>query len=90
MIKCLKECPNLFSDTAFFDPEHYPEIVAARVESQVLFGTDLPIQGGFYDWADDDVIKALEHFYRKELSAVRAAGYSEVVMGGNFKRYLLK
>ena len=88
MIECLKECPNLFTDTAFFDPEHYPEIVAAGVESQVLFGTDLPIQGGFYDWADDDVAMALEHFYRKELAAVLAAGYSVAVMSGNFKRYL--
>ena len=88
MLECLKECPNLFTDTAFFDPEHYPEIVAAGVESQVLFGTDLPIQGGFYDWADDDVAMALEHFYRKELAAVRAAGYSVAVMSGNFKRYL--
>ena len=53
-----------------------------------MFGTDLPIQGGFYDWADDDVAKALEHFYRKELADVRAAGYSDAVMSGNFKRYL--
>ena len=90
MIECLKECPNLFTDTAFFDPEHCPEIVAAGVEAQVLFGTDLPIQGGFYDWADSDVAKALEHFYRNELTAVRAAGYSEAVMSGNFKRFLSK
>ena len=90
MIECLKECPNLFTDTAFFDPEHYPEIIAAGVESQVLLGTDLPIQGGFYDWPDDDVAKALEHFYRKELAAVRAAGYSEAVMSGSCNRYLAK
>ena len=53
-----------------------------------MFGTDLPIQGGFYDWVDDDVAKALEHFYRKELADVHAAGYSDAVMSGNFKRYL--
>ena len=55
-----------------------------------MFGTDLPIQGGFYDWADDDVAKALEHFYRKELADVRVAGYSDAVMSENFKRYLTK
>ena len=53
-----------------------------------MFGTDLPIQGGFSDWVDDDVIKTLEHFYRKELADVRMAGYSDAVMNGNFKKYL--
>ena len=88
MIECLKECPTLFTDTAFMPAEYYPELVAAGVESQVTFGTDLPIQGGFYDWADDDVAKVLGHFYRKELADVHAAGYSGAVMSGNFKRYL--
>lgn len=88
MIQCLEECPNLFTDTAFMPAEYYPELVAAGVESQVMFGTDLPIQGGFYDWADDDVAKALEHFYRKELADVHAAGYSETVIGGNFQRFI--
>lgn len=90
MIECLKECPNLFTDTAFMPSEYYSELVAAGVESQVMFGTDLPIQAGFYSWPDGDVIKALEYFYRKELADVRAAGYSEVVMCGSFKRYLYK
>lgn len=88
MIECLKECPNLFTDTAFMPAEYYPELVAAGVESQVMFGTDLPIQGGFSDWVDDDVAKALEHFYHKELAAVRTAGYSDAVRSGNFMRYL--
>ena len=88
MIDCLKECPNLFTDTAFMPTECYSDLVAAGVESQVLFGTDLPIQGGFYDWSDPDVAKSLEDFYHQELSAVRAAGYSEAVMNGNFIRYL--
>ena len=88
MIECLKECPNLFTDTAFMPPEYYPEIVAAGVERQVLFGTDLPIQGGFNDWLSDDVSATLEDFYRRELDAVQAAGYSEDVMSQNFKRYL--
>ena len=88
MIECLKECPNLFTDTAFMLPEHYSEIVAAGVERQVLFGTDLPIQAGFYPWTSEDVGTALEEFYRKELDAARTAGYSEEVMCQNFKRFL--
>ena len=87
MIECLKECPNLFTDTAFMPAEYYSELVAAGVESQVMFGTDLPIQGGFYDWPDEDGAKSLEHFYRKDLVAIRTTGYSEAVMSGNFLRY---
>jgi hypothetical protein len=69
-------------------PEHYPELVSTGVEKQVLFGTDLPIQGGFDDWSSDDVSATLEDFYRRELDAVQAVGYSEEVMSQNFKRYL--
>ncbi len=88
MIECLKVCPNIFTDTAFMSAEHYPELVAAGVESQVMFGTDLPIQGGFYGWSDSDVTKSLEHFYREELAVVGAEEYSEAVMSGNFKRFM--
>ena len=90
MIDCLKEWPNLFTDTAFMPAEYYPELIAAGVESQILFGTDLPIQGGFYEWVGSDVATALEDFYRNELSSVRTAEYSEAVMSGNFKRYFDK
>lgn len=80
-IACLKECPNLFTDTAFMLPEHYPELVAAGVEDHVMFGTDLPIQGGY----SDEPIAVL---YGRELAAVRSAGYSDAVMSGNFRRFL--
>ena len=86
----MKECPNLFTDTAFMLPEHYSELVTAGVERQVLFGTDLPIQAGFYSWSEEDIGKVLEHFYRQELDAVQEVGYSEDVMSRNFKRYLQK
>ena len=88
MIDCLKECPNLFTDTAFMPAEYYPELVEAGVESQILFGTDLPIQGGFYEWSNSDVDRTLENFYRNELSLVCAARYSDAVMSENFKRFL--
>jgi hypothetical protein len=69
-------------------PGHYSELASAGVERQVLFGTDFPIQGGFNDWLIDDVSATLEDFYRRELDAVQAAGYSKDVMSLNFKRYL--
>ena len=88
MIECLKDCPNLFSDTSFVPPEYYPIMIDDGVESQMMFGTDFPIQGGYYDWPDPNVAKSLESFYNKELASVSDGGYSDAVMSGNFKRYL--
>lgn len=87
-IECLKQCPNLFTDTAFMPPEYYPEVVAAGVEHQVMFGTDLPIQGGFYEWKCQDVLTGLKQFYKEELSAGSEAGYSRKVMNSNFMRFI--
>lgn len=88
MIQCLKECPNLFTDTAFMPAEYYPELVAAGVESQVMFGTDLPIQGGFYPWSSKDVATTLEKYYRDEQAEALKSGFRENVMSRNFKKYL--
>lgn len=88
MIDCLKQCPNLFTDTAFMPAEYYPELVAAGVEHQVMFGTDLPIQGGFYEWKSQDTRSALMQFYKEELAAVQAVGYSDGVMALNLKTFL--
>ena len=80
-IECLKECPNLFTDTAFMAPENYPELVAAGVEDRVMFGTDLPLQSGFYDGTIDEL-------YRNDLEGAREYGFSEAVMSANFHRFL--
>lgn len=80
-IDCLKDCPNLFTDTAFLLPEHYLELVAAGVEDRVMFGTDLPIQAGYYEGTIDEL-------YRNDLEGAREYGYSEAVMSGNFRRFL--
>lgn len=80
-IECLKECPNLFTDTAFMLPESYPELVAAGVEDRVMFGTDLPLQAGFYKGTIDEL-------YANDLEGAREYGYSEAVMSGNFFRFL--
>ena len=68
--------------------EYYPELVTAGVEHQVMFGTDFPIQGGFYEWKSPAVRTALMRFYKDELTAAEDAGYSDAVMSGNFKRFL--
>lgn len=80
-IDCLTDCPNLFTDTAFMPPEHYPELVAAGVEDRVMFGTDLPIQAGFYEGT-------LDELYANDLEGAKEYGYSEAVMSGNFHRFL--
>lgn len=80
-VECLKKCPNLFTDTAFMPPECYADLVAAGVEDRVMFGTDLPTQGGFYDGE-------LAQLYRKDLRSAQEAGYSEKVLYRNFKRFL--
>lgn len=80
-IECLKRCQNLFTDTAFMPTECYPDLVSAGVDGQVMFGTDLPIQGGFYEGS-------LEKLYADELTAAKTAGYSERVMSNNFHRFL--
>ena len=90
MIECLKECPNLFTDTAFMPAEYYLDLIEAGVETQVMFGTDFPIQGGFFPWKSADVRKSLALFYRDELAAIQNAGCSEKVFGGNFKHYICK
>ena len=61
--------------------ECYPDLVSAGVDGQVMFGTDLPIQGGFYEGS-------LEELYVDELTAAKTAGYSERVMSNNFHRFL--
>lgn len=80
-IACLKECPNLFADTAFMSPEHYPELVAAGVEDRVMFGTDFPLLAGRAG-------KPFSVLYGRELGAAWRAGYPEAVMAGNFRRFL--
>lgn len=80
-IDCLMDCPNLFTDTAFMPPEHYPKLVAAGVEDRVMFGTDLPIQAGFYEGT-------LDELYANDLEGAKEYGYSEAVMSGNFHRFL--
>lgn len=80
-IDCLRECRNLFTDTAFMPTEYYPKLIAADLEERVLFGTDLPIQGGY----SDDPISEL---YGRELDVARRAEYSKAVMSDNFHRFL--
>jgi len=87
-IDCLRECGNLFTDTAFMLAEHYGDLVDADVEDRVMFGTDLPLQCALIDSIPEDIRAELDMIYAAELSAARGAGYSERVMSENFHRYL--
>ena len=58
-------------------------LISAGVENRILFGTDLPIQGGFYEGE-------LSKLYDDDLTAASNAGYSDNVLSGNFKRFLTK
>ena len=46
-----------------------------------MFGTDLPLQAGFYEGTIDEL-------YANDLEGAREYGYSEAVMSGNFFRFL--
>ena len=80
-IECLKRCDNLYTDTAFMPTECYSLLISAGLEDRALFGTDLPIQGGFYDGE-------LAKLYDNDLRAAQGAGYSEKVLHCNFKSFL--
>ena len=49
----------------------------------MLFGTDLPIQAGYYE-------EPIDELYRNDLEGAREYGYSDAVMSGNFRRFLEK
>lgn len=80
-IECMKECGNLWTDTAFMPSGRMAALEAAGVADRVMFGTDLPIQGAYAEGG-------VAELYAKELDAAKAAGYSAEVMGGNFRRFL--
>jgi predicted TIM-barrel fold metal-dependent hydrolase len=82
-VECLRRCPNLFTDTAFMPVEFYTDLIAAGVEDRVLFGTDFPIQCGFYEGA-------LDCLYMSELEVARDAKFSAKVFCDNFHSFLRK
>ena len=82
-IDCLKECQNLFTDTAFMPPESYPELVSAGVADRVMFGTDFPTHVTCY-------AGTAEELYRNDLEGAHEYGYSDAVMFSTFRRFLGK
>ena len=82
-VECLRRCPNLFTDTAFMPVEFYTDLIAAGVEDRVLFGTDFPIQCGFYEGE-------LDCLYMSELEVARDAKFSAKVFCDNFHSFLRK
>lgn len=80
-ISCMKRCPNLFTDTAFMPVEYYKELIDAGLEDRVLFGTDFPIQGVYFNGE-------LQELYEQELTRVMEAMYSDKTLSQNFHRFL--
>lgn len=81
-IRALKECPWLFADTAFMPPEKYAALEVAGVNDRVMFGTDFPAHLSYYEGTPEEL-------YRNDIEGAREYGYSEAVMSGNFRRFLL-
>ncbi len=80
-IRCLRECPMLFTDTSFMPPENYAALVSAGVSDRVMFGTDFPGHVKFYEGKSGEL-------YRNDIEGAVEYGYSEAVMAGNFFRFL--
>lgn len=79
-IDAMKECPNLYTDTAFMPPERIEMLEAQGVADRVMFGTDLPVMQAYYD-------VQLTPYYRRVLKDFQKVA-SEAIMSGNFKKFL--
>lgn len=79
-IDAMKECPNLYTDTAFMPPERIEMLEANGVADRVMFGTDLPVMQAYYD-------VGLTDYYRKIVKDFEKLA-SDGIMFGNFKKFL--
>ena len=79
-IDAMKECPNLYTDTAFMPPERIELLEANGVADRVMFGTDLPVMQCYYD-------VQLTAYYRKVLKEFLKIA-SDGIMAGNFRKFL--
>ncbi len=79
-IDAMKECPNLFTDTAFMPPERIELLEKNGVADRVMFGTDLPVMQAYYD-------VQLTAYYRKVLKSFQTVA-NENIMAKNFKKFL--
>lgn len=79
-IDAMKECPNLYTDTAFVPPERIELLKANGVADRVMFGTDLPVMQAYYD-------VQLTAYYRNLLKEFQKTA-DDGIMFANFKRFL--
>ena len=79
-IDAMKECPNLYTDTAFMPPERIELLEANGVADRVMFGTDLPVMQAYYD-------VQLTACYRKTVKEFLKLA-SDGIMFANFKKFL--
>ena len=79
-VDAMKECPNLFTDTAFMPVERIELLFANGVADRVMFGTDLPVMQAYYDIQ-------LTAYYRKLVKEFQKFA-DDGIMFANFKRFL--
>ncbi len=65
-ITVMKECPNVFADTAFMPVNNIVRLKDEGLITRVLWGTDFPVMRYFYDIPPED-------YYRQKISEAREA-----------------
>lgn len=70
-ISVMKECPNVFADTAFMPVNNIVRLRGEGLITRVLWGTDFPVMRYFYDTPPED-------YYRQKISeTLNALGESD-------------
>ena len=65
-ITVMKECPNVFADTAFMPVNHIAALRDEGLIERVLWGSDFPVMRYFYDIPPED-------YYRQKISQTQNA-----------------
>ncbi len=70
-ISVMKECPNVFADTAFMPVNNIVRLKDEGLITRVLWGTDFPVMRYFYDIPPED------YYAQKVIEAGNALGESD-------------
>ena len=70
-ITVMKECPNVFADTAFMPVNNIVRLKDEGLITRVLWGTDFPVMRYFYDIPPED------YYAQKVIEAGNALGESD-------------
>lgn len=73
-ITVMKECPNVFADTAFMPVNNIVRLKDEGLITRVLWGTDFPVMRYFYDIPPED------YYAQKVIEARNALGESDFTL----------